>query len=321
MNPVASWSRIGVLLGSAVAVFTASLLFGSVDLSFAQLEAALRGSADGVTSTVLFELRLPRVLAAFGVGAALALSGVLLQALFRNPLADPFVIGVSGGAAVGALIAMALGAGWLLTQSAAGLGALLAVLTVAALSARADPARLLLTGVIIAASSGALVMLVLAAARDESLRGMLFWLAGDLSLARYPALTLAGAASAVAGAWLFARPLNVLAAGELRAQSVGLNLVLWRWIVFAAAALMAAVAVVSAGTIGFIGLIAPHLARLLFRTSDHRIVAPAAAALGGTLLAAADLLARTAIEPQQLPVGAVMALLGAPLFLLLLRRS
>jgi iron complex transport system permease protein len=165
------------------------------------------------------------------------------------------------------------------------------------------------------------VALLLAVATGEQLRGMVFWLAGDLSHAHEPWPALVAAALACAFAGLFGRALNVLAAGELRARSVGLDTTRWRQAVLAAAALLTAVAVVSAGTIGFVGLVAPHLTRLLLRTTDHRRLAPAAALMGGTLVAVADLLARTLAEPRQLPVGGIIALVGAPLFLLLLRRT
>ena len=150
---------------------------------------------------------------------------------------------------------------------------------------------------------------------------MVFWLAGDLSWDTHPLLGVGIAALALAGAVLLARPLNVLAAGDLRARSVGLDVAVWRGLVYGIAAVLTAIAVVSAGTIGFVGLITPHFARLLFRTHDHRIIAPAAALLGGTLLALADLVARTVAAPRQLPVGAIMAVAGTPLFLLLLRQA
>ena len=149
---------------------------------------------------------------------------------------------------------------------------------------------------------------------------MVFWLAGDLGWAPSPTLSVFAALLAVVLAVLLARPLNVLAAGELRARSVGLDVERWRTLVFIACATLTALAVVSAGTVGFVGLITPHAVRLMFRTSDHRIVAPAAALLGGTLLAAADVVARIAASPRQLPVGAIMALVGAPLFIALLRQ-
>ncbi len=151
-------------------------------------------------------------------------------------------------------------------------------------------------------------------------RGMVFWLAGDLEWASTPWASAVTAVVAVVLAVVIARPLNVLAAGEVRARSVGLQLEVWRTLLFVACAVLTAVAVVSAGTVGFVGLITPHAVRLTFRTSDHRIVAPAAALFGGTLLAAADLVARTIAAPRQLPVGAIMALVGAPLFIALLRQ-
>src|SRR5207302_823150 len=233
----ASLRSLLVLAVLAAVVFLAALLIGSSGIGMRRALEALGGSGDAATRSVLLGVRLPRVLAAFGVGSLLALSGVLLQALFRNPLADPYVLGVSGGAAVGALLAVSAGA----------------------------------------------------------------------------------AALAVALAVVVARPLNVLAAGELRPRTVGLALEAWRTLLFVACATLTALAVVSAGTVGFVGLITPHAVRLTFRTSDHRIVAPAAALAGGMLLAAADLVARTIASPRQLPVGAIMALVGAPLFVALLR--
>jgi iron complex transport system permease protein len=249
----------------------------------------------------------------------LAVAGVLLQALFRNPLADPFVLGVSGGAAIGALLAMVAGLSVFFVQSGAVIGALAAVALVYLLARGGGTARLLLTGVVIASASGALISVLLAVADSSRVRSMVFWLAGDLGWAPSPAASVVAAMAAVVIAVLLARPLNVLAAGELRARSVGLEVDSWRTLIFIACAAITSVAVVSAGTVGFVGLITPHAVRLLFRTSDHRIVAPAAAVLGGTLLAAGDLVARTIAAPRQLPVGAIMALVGAPLFIALLR--
>jgi len=260
------------------------------------------------------------VLAAFGVGSLLALSGVLLQALFRNSLADPYVLGVSGGAAVGALLAMIAGAAAFVVQSAAVAGALGAVGLVYLLARGGGTPRLLLTGVVLASACGALVSVLLALADSSRVRGMVFWLAGDLEWAVQPWLSAGAALIAVAAAILLARPLNVLAAGELRARTVGLALEAWRTVLFIVCATLTAIAVVSAGTVGFVGLITPHAVRLVLRTSDHRLVAPAAALSGGMLLAAADLVARTIAAPRQLPVGAIMALVGAPLFVVLLRQ-
>jgi iron complex transport system permease protein len=308
-----------LLLLLAAAVFLAALLIGSSDIGLRAALAALGGSGDAATRSVLIGVRLPRVLAAFGVGSLLALAGVLLQALFRNALADPYVLGVSGGAAVGALLAMMAGAAALAVQSAAIGGALCAVGAVYLLARGGGTPRLLLTGIVMASACGALVSVLLALADSSRVRGMVFWLAGDLEWAVSPWASATAAVLAVALAVGVARPLNVLAAGELRARTVGLALDAWRNALFIGCAALTAISVVGAGTVGFVGLITPHAVRLAFRTSDHRIVAPAAALAGGTLLAAADLVARTVASPRQLPVGAIMALVGAPLFIVILR--
>jgi iron complex transport system permease protein len=317
---VATWKGLTALVTLAAAVFLASLLVGSSGIGIGRMAGALLGGGDDVARNVMAAVRLPRAVAAFGVGSLLAVAGVLLQALFRNPLADPYVLGVSGGAAVGALLAMIAGAAALSIQAAAVIGALGSVGTVYVLARSGGTPRLLLTGVVLATACGAIVSVLLTLAEDSSrVRGMVFWLAGDLEWALSPATSVVATLAAVGVALLIGRPLNVLAAGELRARSVGLELGAWRSLLFFACAALTAVAVVSAGTIGFVGLITPHAVRLIFRTGDHRIVAPASALCGGTLLAMADLVARTIASPRQLPVGAIMALIGAPLFIVLLR--
>ena len=311
---------MAALLVLALLVFVAALLIGTSGVGIRSALEALAGAGDDAARAVLLDVRLPRLLAAFGVGGLLAVAGVLLQALFRNPLADPFVLGVSGGAAIGALLAMLASAAVVVVQSGAVIGALAAVSTVYVLARGGGTARLLLTGVVLASACGALISVLLAVADSSRVRSMVFWLAGDLGWAPSPTASVFAALIAVALAIVLARPLNVLASGEMRAQTVGLEVDVWRTLVFVACAAITAVAVVSAGTVGFVGLITPHAVRLLFRTSDHRIVAPAAAVLGGTLLAAADLVARTIASPRQLPVGAIMALVGAPMFIVLLRQ-
>jgi iron complex transport system permease protein len=313
-----AWKGLAALTALAGAVFLVSLLLGSSGIGAGRMAAALFGTSDDAARTVITGVRLPRVLAAFGVGSLLALAGVLLQALFRNPLADPYVLGVSGGAAIGALLAMMVGGAVFSVHSAAVIGALGAVAIVYFLARSGGTPRLLLTGVVLASACGAVISVLLALADSTRVRGMVFWLAGDLEWAFSPWTSALAAVGAVIVATLIGRPLNVLAAGELRARSVGLELEVWRSLLFFTCALLTAIAVVSAGTIGFVGLITPHAVRLTFRTSDHRVVAPASAMLGGTLLAIADLVARTIASPRQLPVGAIMALVGAPLFMVLL---
>lgn len=313
--------RATALLLAAAVVISLSLICGSTFATPTQVLHALAGGGDPLTRAVVLDLRLPRLLNALGVGSLLALTGVALQALFRNPLADPYILGVSGGAAFGAICAMAAGLAAIAVQGAAAAGALLTLVVVWALARQAGATRVLLTGVAVASVCGALVTLVLTSADEGRVRSMVFWLAGDLSWDNHPLLGVGIATLALCGAVLVARPLNVLAAGDLRARSVGLDVAVWRGLVYGVAAVLTAIAVVSAGTIGFVGLITPHFARLLFRTHDHRIVAPAAALLGGTLLALADLVARTVAAPRQLPVGAIMAVAGTPFFLLLLRQA
>ncbi len=309
----------GLLAATFLAVAAMSLLWGSVSIPAGDVWHALLGGGDAMTRSVVLGLRLPRWLAACGVGSCLAVAGVLLQALFRNPLADPYMLGVSGGASVGALLALSAGAGLAGSQGGAIAGALVATSAVFLLSRGTDTLRLLLSGVVVAATTGAIATLLLVLASIETLRGMLFWLAGDLSVSQSPGASIAMALAGGVLATCFARPLDVLSSGELRARTLGLDVERWRALIAGAAVLLTSVAVTTAGTIGFVGLITPHLVRLLLGSSSHRLVAPAAALAGATLVAGADFLARTVAEPRQLPVGAIMALIGAPLFASLLR--
>lgn len=312
--------RFALLVALAAAVACLGLVAGSTDIGVKAGMAALFGDLSEPARTVVLELRAPRLLSAFGIGALLAVAGVLLQALFRNPLADSYVLGVSGGSALGALLAMLVGGSLWFVQTSAAAGAILTTFLVLALARGGATVRVLLTGVVVASACGALVTLVLVLADNGQLRGMMFWLAGDLGWAARPG-TMAGAALLAAGAvMLVARPLDVLATGDTSAQSLGLDLARWRVVIVVLAGLLTAGAVIQGGTIGFIGMVIPHLVRLAFGTAMHRVVVPAAALAGGTLLAAADLVARTAAAPRQLPVGAIMALLGVPVFLVLLRR-
>jgi iron complex transport system permease protein len=309
---------LGILLLTALLVLLLAVLIGSSGMTPARTIAALLGRGDSLDIAIVQGLRLARAAAAFSVGALLALAGLLLQALFRNPLADPYVIGVSGGASVGALSALIGGAGLVSLHVSAALGALAIGACTWLLGRRGGLLRLLLTGVVLASACGAITSLMLSVADSTQLRGMVFWLAGDVSFAGRPAPLLAAVALAVAGSMLAGRWLNVLAAGELRSASLGLAAGSARFGVFAVAAALVALAVLAAGPVGFVGLTAPHLSRMLLGSSDHRGIAPASALLGGTLLMLADLLARTLAAPRQLPVGAVTALVGVPLFLWLL---
>ncbi len=306
-----------------LAAFVAALASGSADIGFADAIAALRGGADEHVRSLVVDLRLPRALTAFGVGGLLAIAGVLMQVLLRNPLAEPYILGSSGGAAVAALLAMMLGMGSLVIDLSAFGGAMTATLLVFAIAHGTGswtPARLLLTGVVLAAGFSAATTLLLALSPDQNLRGMLFWLMGDLSFAFDPARCLVLLAIILVSGILISRQLNVLARGELQAAIVGLPVKGFRYLIFAVAALATAVSVTTVGVIGFIGLVVPHLVRIV-AGSDHRIVLPASALAGGTLLVIADTLARTMMAPRQLPVGALTAAIGVPLFLVLMSRS
>ncbi|MGE0081016.1 MAG: FecCD family ABC transporter permease [Thiohalomonadaceae bacterium] len=306
----------------ALGSLLAALAAGSVALSPAELFAAL-GGEPGLARDVVLELRLPRALTAFAVGGLLALAGALMQVLLGNPLADPYVLGVSGGAAVGALLALLLGLAGVTVTAGAFFGALVSIVLVFGLAhsrGERSPTRLLLTGVVMAAGWGAGINLLLTLAPDAPLRGMLFWLMGDLSQAGFPGAGLAVLAVGVAATLPFARDLNLLARGELQAGALGVSVGRLRLHLYLVASLLTAAAVTLGGSIGFVGLIIPHLLRLL-AGSDHRMLLPASVLAGGALLTAADTLARTALAPQQLPVGVLTALLGVPVFLYLLTRS
>ncbi|HEX8009748.1 MAG TPA: iron ABC transporter permease [Casimicrobiaceae bacterium] len=311
------------LFAFALAVFGVALSIGSVPIDPGSVLRALFAPGDETQRLIVRELRLPRAIAAFAAGGCLALAGALLQVLLRNSLADPYVLGVSGGAAVGALAVMLAGAAaWLVSVGAFG-GALASTLLVFALARGGgawSPTRLLLTGVVIAAGWGAVVALILSLAPEAQLRGMLFWLIGDLSAPPVAWSTLGALAVAIVAALPFARDLNALARGEAIAAALGVDVVRLPWLLFALSAFLTGAAVTTAGAIGFVGLIVPHAVRLTVG-NDQRVLLPAAALAGGTLLLLADTLARQIAAPAQLPAGVITALVGVPIFLYLLRRE
>jgi iron complex transport system permease protein len=335
------------LLAASVLSLIAALAVGGVSVPARELIAVFGGAGDAAADAIVLGLRLPRALAGFAAGALLALSGAILQALLRNPLADPYVLGVSGGAAVAALIALALGAGALGMQlaSVAGASATLLALFVfarralfgrvsarnvagnaAAAGSAADDdgaTQVLLTGVMIAAFCTAFLSLLLALAPDGRLRTMVFWLLGDLGGATnlrqaLIAFVLLGACLAVA--LRLARPLNLLLLGDVQAFTQGVDVERTRRALVVVAALATGAAVTLGGAIGFVGFVAPHLMRRVIG-NDQRVLLPAAALAGGVLVVCADTLARTVAAPLQIPVGVLTALIGVPLFLWLLRRQ
>jgi len=323
MMPTAQRRLLFLLLAllSAASILAATAI-GSVNLDAGQWLTALREPASA-HGELVWRLRLPRAGAAWTVGALLSLSGCLMQVLLRNPLADPYILGVSGGASFAALLGMTLGASTAVVPGLAWGGALFSIVIVFSLARGEGPwsrTRLLLTGVVTASGWAALISLLLTLGPDGSLRGMLFWLIGDLSYASLPAWTVAVLVVIFIICIGMARSLNVLAMGETTARLLGEPTRKLLWAVYLLASVLTATAVSIAGNIGFVGLIVPHLMRLLVG-SDHRILLPAAAMFGGLFLVLSDTLARTVLAPRQLPVGVVTALLGVPLFLLLLNRA
>jgi iron complex transport system permease protein len=326
----AIWAALGA---AALAVLVASLAMGSVALPVPRALGALgalfhaHAATPDIADEIVLTLRLPRALAGFASGALLALAGALLQVLLRNPLAEPYVLGVSGGAATFALVAMLASMPWWGVDLAACAGAFASIVIVLGLARRdlwrsgqdASP-RLLLTGVVIASGWGALITLILSIAPENRLRGMIFWLTGDLNGAAAPWPALIALLVALIAIVPAAPQLNVLLRGDVTAHALGVPVARLRLRVYLVASLAAAAAVTTAGTIGFVGLVVPHLLRLAFG-NDQRMLVPAAALAGGLAVMAADLAARTVIAPAQLPVGVVTALTGVPMFLwMLLRR-
>jgi iron complex transport system permease protein len=312
---------LGLILLSAASIAGAAAL-GSVTLDWSQWTNALT-NPESELGELVWRLRLPRAGAAWTVGALLSLSGCLMQVLLRNPLADPYILGVSGGASFAALCGMTVGAAATAVPALAWAGALVSILIVFSLARGEGPwsgTRLLLTGVVTASGWAALISLLLTLGPDGSLRGMLFWLIGDLSYAHLPYWAVVILVLAFLVCFGMARSLNVLAMGETTARLLGEPTRNLLWLVYVLASVLTATAVSIAGNIGFVGLIVPHLMRLLVG-SDHRILLPTATLFGGSFLVLSDTLARTALAPRQLPVGVVTALLGVPLFLLLLNRA
>jgi iron complex transport system permease protein len=314
---------LAALTGLSQLSIILALMVGSIPISPAEVLSTLVDPGGSIAADVVRNLRLPRALTGFACGGLLALAGALLQVLLRNPLADPYVLGISGGAGIGALLAIILGFGVVGVNGLAlggALGAMFLVFGLAHGDGGWTQSRLLLTGVIVAAGCGAVVTLMLAVAPDDRLRGMLFWLMGDLSQTGDPALTLIVLAAILLIALPFARELNLLARGADVAQALGVAVRPLRRGVYLVASLATAAAVTQAGAIGFIGLIVPHLVRLTIG-NDQRLLLPASVLAGGSLLVIADTLARTMLAPQQLPVGVLTALIGVPAFLFLLSRA
>ncbi len=319
---------LSLLVVAAVAAALLAVSAGSVSVPPGEIVEILTGGGEDPHRAVILQLRLPRVLLALLVGGALGVSGAVFQALLRNPLADPYILGVSGGAAVGSVVVMVLGFGIFLGGVTVGalVGALFAVVLVLRLALAAgrglDARILLLAGVIAGAFFNAIILLLLTIADAQSFRSAVFWMMGSLSRAGslqagalalflLPCLALIGA---------LARPLNLLAVGEETATYLGVPVERVKQAGYLAASLAVGASVAVTGIIGFVGLIIPHTVRMLWG-GDHRTLLPASLLGGGIFLVLADTLARTIVAPRELPTGVITALVGVPLFAVLLVRS
>jgi iron complex transport system permease protein len=319
-----------VLLGCVVL----ALKVGAVPISVTDLMVNLGRVAIGQSDQlpteyrlIVFDLRLPRILLGILVGAALSVSGASFQALLRNPLADPFVLGVSSGAAVGSIVALIVAPNLtLVTPVGAFLGAIATVSAVYFLGRREgqlDSTTLLLGGVITASFLSAIIMFLMTTLAGRDLRGMVFWLMGDLSTPVPVGLRwifIVGLLAGIGAIYTTAADLNLILTGEREAVHLGVDVMRVKLVVYVSASLLTALAVSASGAIGYVGLLVPHAMRLLFG-SDYRLLIPASALGGAIAIVLADTLARTVASPTELPVGAMTAMAGAPVFIYLLRRG
>ena len=319
-----------LLMGSAlVALAVIAVGTGAIGIPAADVISAAQGHGDPATVSIVRHLRMPRVILAALIGAALGMSGGALQGTLRNGLAEPYLLGVSGGAAVGAVIALSLHAsGNGVIAVAAFIGAAIAVLLAllvaraAGAAGRGDPRTLLMAGVVIGAFANAVIMIALANAPPNTIRGALWWMMGSVADGSWNAIAWLAVYVAVGGGALiyWAREIDILSLGDEAAAALGVNVEAATRRMYLLAALLAAATVAAAGLVGFVGLIVPHIARAA-GIRHHRPLMLAAALIGATLVIAADLAARTLRPPGELPLGAVTAVLGVPFFLAQLRRA
>jgi iron complex transport system permease protein len=306
-----------------------SVRFGAAPFSWEELVAVLRGGGSDSARFMVMEHRLPRALLGVLVGGGLALAGAVFQALLRNPLAEPYILGISGGAAAGVVLVLALGlasaVSWLL-PGAAFAGALLAIALVfgVAVSAdrRLDVRVLLLSGVVVGAFFSACIALILSLAEAATVRSAVLWMMGSLAGASWRTVGVVAVYTIPVALVLVAmgRALNLMAIGEETATYLGTDVEKVKRLAYGAASFVAAAGVAFAGVIGFVGLVVPHGVRLVLG-SDHRVLLPLSFLAGAAFLTLADLLARTVLSPTEIPIGVVTAFVGVPFFLLLLRRS
>ncbi len=322
----ARWSALTLILVTTLLV---SVFVGAADLSPGEVLAALLGQGDETTRTIVLNLRVPRAALAALVGACLALSGAVFQALLRNPLAEPYILGISGGSAVGAVTVIVLGLGvrlpWLLPLAAFA-GAIVAMAVVLRIAlgvgGALDTRVLLLAGVVVGAFFNAIILLLLNFADANTFRAAVFWMMGNLSGATWRSVSLLTAYLVPAALVLMAlaRPFNLIAVGEDTALYLGVRVGTVRLVAYLTTSLLVAASVAVSGVIGFVGLIVPHALRLIWG-SDHRMLLPASMLAGASFLMLTDTVARTIAAPAELPTGVVTALAGVPVFVVLLMRS
>jgi iron complex transport system permease protein len=317
---------ISLLLGSLIA-----LANGSEHIAFERILGAIWARLTGMTmgltreeEVIIFSLRMPRIALSMAVGAALATSGAAFQALLRNPLADPYILGISGGAALGSILSIMFVSGMAFSRPIfAFAGAATATLIVYLIGRRKDdPAHLILAGVVMSTFISSLIVILTSLADNVKLRNITLWLLGDLSSGSIEGMTIVIIAVIIGTAILMtqSRALNLMMIGERDAFSLGVETARVRWIVYLTASLLTGAAVAAGGAIGYAGLVVPHLVRLAAGT-DNRLVIPASAIGGALLVLLADTVARTLLAPRELPTGAITALIGAPVFIYLLIRS
>lgn len=329
LTPRKTISILTILSLLLVASSVFALSIGTTDVSLSDFFNVLSGRSEedeSVIRIILFEIRLPRILLALIVGAGLSLAGATFQALLRNPLAEPYILGISSGGTLGAVLSITLGLGLtqLTTPLFAFLGSGIVMILVYFLGHRRgfiDPNTLLLSGVMIGAFFNAIILLLLSVFHHE-IRAAFMWLLGNLSNANFSSLIIIGPLVILSSIPLlfFARSFNAIATGDEMAMHLGVDVTRARRISYFLASVITGLAVSVSGIIGFVGLIVPHACRLLFGP-DNRLLLPASVLVGGTFLVLSDLIARTILSPAEIPVGVVTAVIGAPVFIYLLKKN
>lgn len=329
MPPIAKKTlTLSLFLSTAmIAVAAVSLATGTVATPFRDVIALITGGdVSDEHRTILLSIRLPRILLAIIAGGGLSIAGAVFQALLRNPLAEPYILGVSSGGTVGAVLAIGLGIGlsFITVPLASFIGSvsvMILVYTIATRYGKVDPTTLLLAGVMVGAFFQAIILMLVAMFHQE-VRNAFLWLMGNLASADYPALGIVGPVVVLASAVLFlmSRSYNLISTGDESAEQLGIHVERIKRISYFLASLITGFIVSVSGVIGFVGLIIPHVCRMLFGY-DYRVLLPASFFLGAIFLVLVDLLSRTLISPAEIPVGAMTAVLGAPVFVWLLRRK